>query len=81
MRKSQRNSEVNPKPGQLELAAGSPGQESQEGLPGDAEPGALLVDREGSEQGKTEQWRETQCDTLVRLPNTEGDLCDSGLLR
>ena len=52
MLKSQdlRNSGVNPKPGQLELARGSPRKVSQEGLSGDPKPDAILVEPEGSEQ-------------------------------
>lgn len=50
MLKSQRNSGADPKPGQLELARGSPKQVSQEGLSGDPKPRGILVEPEVSEQ-------------------------------
>lgn len=47
---SQRNSRVDPKPGQLELTKGSPRWMSQESLTGDFKPGRILVESEGSKK-------------------------------
>lgn len=47
---SQRNSRVDPKPGQLELTKGSPRWMSQECLTGDFKPGRILVESEGSKK-------------------------------
>lgn len=48
MLKSQRNSGINHKPRQLELAKESPRQVSKEGLSGASKPDAILVEPEGS---------------------------------